>query len=50
MLGLVVKAKVSALEEEIREGFSRRSRKNMNGVVQEVVGMMRNFVRLQDGF
>ena len=38
MVGMVVKAKVGELEEEIREGFSRRSRKEITGVVQEIVG------------
>ena len=34
MVGTVVEAKVGELEEEIREGFSRRFRKEMTGVVQ----------------
>ena len=38
MVGTVVKAKVGELEEEIREGFSMRLRKEMTGVVQEVFG------------
>ena len=45
MVGMVVKAKVCELEEEIREGFLRRLRKDMNGVVQEVVGKRRYSVR-----
>ena len=49
MLGTVVKAKVDELEEEIREGFSRRLRKEMTDVVQEVVGKRRYMARLQDG-
>ena len=49
MVGTVVKAKVDELEEEIREGFSRRLRKEMTGVVQEVVGKRRYLVRFQDG-
>ena len=49
MVGTDVKAKVGDLEEEIREGFSRRSRKEMTGVVQEVVGKRRYLVRFQDG-
>ena len=48
MLGTVVKANVGELEEEIREGFPRRLRKYMNGLVQEVVGKRRYSVRLQD--
>ena len=43
-----MKAKVSDLEEEIREGCLRRSRKEMTGVVQEVVGNRRYSVRFQD--
>ena len=38
-------AKVGDLEEEIREGFSRRLRKDMTGVVQAVVGKRRYSVR-----
>ena len=49
MVGTVSKAKVGELEEEIREGFSRRLRKDMTGVVQEVFGKRRYSVRFQDG-
>ena len=49
MVGTVVKAKVGEMEEEIKEGFSRRLRKEMTGVVQEVVGNRRHSVRFQDG-
>ena len=49
MVGTVVKTKVGDLEEEIREGFPRRLRKDMNGVVQEVFGERRFLVRFQDG-
>ena len=48
-MGTVVKAKVGELEEEIGEGFSRRLRKEMTGVVQEVVGKRRYLVRSQYG-
>ena len=44
-----MKAKVGELEEEIREGFLRRLRKEMTGVVQEFFGKRRYWVRLQDG-
>ena len=44
-----MKSKVGDLEEDIREGFSRRLRKEMTGVVQEVVGKRRYSVRIQDG-
>ena len=49
MVETVVKAKVGELEEEIREGFSRRLSKEMTGVVQEVVGKSKYLVRFQDG-
>ena len=48
MMGKVVKANVGDLEEEIREIFSRRLRKEMTGMIQEVVWMRRYLVRLQD--
>ena len=44
-----MKAKVGELEEEIREGFLRGLRKEMNGVVQEVVGKRRYSVRFKNG-
>ena len=49
MVGTVVKAKLGELEEEIRKGLSRRSRKETTGVVQEVVGKRRYSVKFQDG-
>ena len=49
MVGTVVMAKVDDLEEEIREGFSRRLMKEMTGVVQEVVGKRRYLGSFQDG-
>ena len=48
MVGTAVKAKVGELEEEIREGFSRRLRKEMTSVVKDVVGKRRYLVRFQD--
>ena len=48
MVGTVMKYKVGELEEDIREGFSRRLRKEMTGVVQEVVGNRSYSVRFQD--
>ena len=44
-----MKAKLGDLEEEIREGFSRRLRKKMTGVAHEVVGKRRYSARLPDG-
>ena len=49
IVGKVVKATVGELEEKIREGFPRRLRKYMTGVVQVVVGNRRYLVRFQDG-
>ena len=49
MVGMVVKAGVCELEEDIREVFSRRFRKEMTGVVQEVVGKSSYSLRFQDG-
>ena len=50
MVGMAVKAKVGDLEEDIREGFYRRLRKEMTVVVQEVVGKRSYSVRLKYGF
>ena len=44
-----MKAKVGDIEEEIREIFLRMLRKEMTGVVQEVVGKRRYSMRFQDG-
>ena len=44
-----MKEKVGELEDEVREGFSRRLRKELTGVVQGVSGKMRFLVRFQDG-
>ena len=41
MVGMVVKDKVGDLDEEIREIFSRMLRKEMTGMVKEVVGKRR---------
>ena len=49
MVGNVVKAKAGELEEEIREGLSRRLRKEMTGVVQEVVENRSYLGMFQDG-
>ena len=49
MVGTVVEAKVGELEEEIREGFLRRFRKDMNGVVQEFVRNRSYLVRFWYG-
>ena len=49
MVGTVVKAKISELEEEVRVGRSRRMRNELTGVVQSVLGRRRFLVRFQDG-
>ena len=49
MVRTVVNAKVGELEEDIREIFSRRLRKEITGVVQEVVGKRSYLVRFQYG-
>ena len=48
MVGKVVKSNVGELEEDTREGFSKRLRKNMAGVVQEIVGKRRYLEIFQD--
>ena len=49
MVGKVVKSKVSDMEEDLREVFSRKLNKDMTCVVQEVVGKKRYLVRLKGG-
>ena len=49
MVGTVVKANVSDLEEETREDFLRRLRINMTGMVQEVVSKRRYLVSFYYG-
>ena len=45
VVGTVVKAKIGKLEEEVRVGSSRRTRKELTGVVQDVSGKRRFLVR-----
>ena len=47
MVGTVVNAKVGELGGDIREGFSKRLRKDMTSVVQEVFGKRRYLVKFQ---
>ena len=49
MMGKVVKSKVSDLEEDTKKVYSKRLRKEMPGIVQEVVGNRRYFLRFEDG-
>ena len=44
-----MKEKVGKLEDEFREGFSGRPRKELTGVAQGVSKKRRLFVRFQDG-
>ena len=48
-MGMVVKAKVGELEDEVREGFSRWMRKHLTGVVQGVSGKRWSLLRFQYG-
>ena len=48
VLGTVVKAKVGELEEEVREEFSRRLRKELTGVVQGFSSKKRLLVSFWD--
>ena len=48
-MGTVEKSNVGELGDEVREGFYRRMRKELTGVVQGVSGKRRFLVRFQDG-
>ena len=48
VVGTVVKAKIGELEEEVRVGSSRRTRKELTGVVQGVSGRRRFLVRFHN--
>ena len=48
-MGTVVKENIGELEEEVRAGFSRRTRKGFTGVVQVILGKKRFLVRFQYG-
>ena len=47
--GTLVKSKIGELEEEVMVGNSRRMRKELNGVVQGVLGRRRFLVRFHNG-
>ena len=47
---MVVKYKIFELEEDIRKGFSRRTRKDLTGVVQIVSDNNRFLVSFQYGY
>ena len=49
MEGAVVKANIGELEEEVRAGNSRRTRKEFTGMVQGVSWRRRFLVRFQSG-
>ena len=46
---MIVKEKISELEEEVRVGCSRIMRKELTGVVQIISGRKRFLARFQDG-
>ena len=50
MVGVVVKAKVGGMEEDMREVNSRRLMKKITGVVQDVVRKRMYPGRFQDGW
>ena len=50
VVGTVVKAKLSELEEEVRVGSSRGMRKELTGVFQGVSRRRRFLVRFQNGY
>ena len=45
-----MKSKVGELQDEVREVFTRRLRKNLTRVVQGVSGKSRLLVRFKDGY
>ena len=49
MVGIVVKAEICELEEEVRTGSPGRTIKELTGVVQGVSGSSRLLVRLHNG-
>ena len=49
MVGTAANANVGDIEEDIRKGFLRRLRKDIPGVVQEVVEKRIYLVSFQDG-
>ena len=49
VVGTVVKSKIGELEEEVRVGGSRRTRKALTSVVQGVSGRRSLLVRFQNG-
>ena len=49
VVGAIVKAKIGELEEEVRAGSLRMTRKELTGVVQGVSGKRRFLVRFKCG-
>ena len=47
MIGMVAKKKVGELEEEVREGFIRHKRKNLNEAVEAIIGKKGYLARYQ---
>ena len=50
MMGTVVKSNIGELEEEVREGSSIRTRKELTGVLQGVSGKKMFLLRFQDEY
>ena len=49
VLGTVVKSKIGKLEEEVKAGCLRGTRKELTGVVQGISGKKRLLVRFHNG-
>ena len=49
MVGMLVKGNIGELEEGVREGCTRKIRKDLTGVVQGISGKKRFLVRFKDG-
>ena len=50
MVGMVVKANIDELKEEVRELFSIRKRKELTGAVKRISGKKSLLVRFQDEY
>ena len=48
VVGMVVKSKIGELEEEVRAGSPRRTRKDLTGVMKGVLGKRRFLVRFKN--
>ena len=50
LVGKVLKARVGELEDDLREGFYRRTSNDLTDAVEPVSGNRRLLVRFQDGY